>query len=80
MKILIPDIYGLYNNKNIKFPKKFKDFTIIWNLREALLLIANGDITDIAIPKEKLPGYDFGEFIDELFCNKQIDSIEVYNY
>jgi hypothetical protein len=76
MKILIADTYSLYNNnpRNVRFPKKYKSYKIIWDLREALLAIWQGDITHLAIPKLGTPGYDYPKFIEDMIKIKQIDS------
>jgi len=74
MKIIIADIYTFYihNSKDVLFPKKYKNYKIIWDLREALLTLWEGKITSLAVPKSGLPGYDYIEFIDNMFKIEQI--------
>lgn len=68
MKTIIADIYTFYihNSKNVSFPKKYKSYKIIWDLREALFALWEGKITELALPKLGTPGYNFEEFIDNL--------------
>lgn len=65
MKLIIADTYSFYihNSKNVQFPRQFKNYRIIWNMREALLEIWTGKVTELAIPELGTPGYDFIEFI-----------------
>lgn len=76
MKAIIGDIYTFYihNSKNTRFPKEFRNYKIIWNLREALLAIWQGEITDLAIPQLGTPGYDFEGFIDDMINMGQIEN------
>jgi hypothetical protein len=68
MKIIIADIYTFYvvNSKNTKFPKEYKSYKIIWNMRDALIELWGGRVTEVALPKLGLPGYDFLEFINNM--------------
>ena len=68
MKAIVADTYTFYvnNSRDVSFPKRFRSHKIIWNLREALLTIWEGDLTEIALPKLGTPGYDFEEFIDNM--------------
>ena len=68
MKAIVADIYTFYvnNSKDVSFPKRFRGYKIIWNLREALLTIWEGGVTEIALPKLGTPGYDFEEFISSM--------------
>lgn len=84
MKAIIADVYAFYinNSKNVKFPKIYKNYHIIWNLREALLVIWEGNITELAIPEAGTPGYNFEEFIDQMLEQGQIDKkpkLKYYN-
>ena len=74
MKAIVADIYTFYvnNSKDVSFPKRFRGHKIIWNLREALLTIWEGDLTEIALPKLGTPGYDFEEFIDNMIKIGQV--------
>ena len=74
MKTIIADIYTFYINasKDVSFPKKFRNYKIIWDLREALLTIWQGEITELALPKLGTPGYDFEGFIDDMIKVGQI--------
>ena len=75
MKVIISDIYTFYihNSKNTRFPKEYKNHKIIWNLREALLAIWEGEITELVIPELSTPGYDFEGFIDDMIRIGQIN-------
>lgn len=75
MKTIVADTYTFYvnNSKDVSFPKRFKSHKIIWNLREALLAIWEGKITEIVLPKLGTPGYDFEEFIDSMVKIGQIE-------
>ena len=74
MKAIVADIYTFYvnNSKDVSFPKRFRGHKIIWNLREALLAIWEGNLTEIALPKLGTPGYDFEEFIDNMIKIGQV--------
>jgi len=74
MKAIIADTYTFYvnNSKDVSFPKRFRSHKIIWNLREALLAIWEGNLTEIALPKLGTPGYNFEEFIDDMVKIGQI--------
>jgi len=76
MKVIVADTYSFYlhNSKNLKFPKQFRNFKIIWDMREALLAIWEGKITELAIPKLGTPGYDFEDFINKMV---KIDQIKI---
>lgn len=84
MKAIISDVYTFYihNSKNTKFPVEYKNHKIIWNLREALLTIWEGDITELVLPELGTPGYDFKEFINDMVKIGQIKDkpkIKYYN-
>ena len=84
MKTVVADIYTFYINasKDVSFPKRFRNYKIIWDLREALLAIWQGEITEIALPELGTPGYDFEEFIDNMVKIGQIKNkpkIHYYN-
>lgn len=68
MKTIIADTYCFYihNSRNTQFPKEYKNHRIIWNMREALLEIWKGNITELVIPELGTPGYDFVEFISDM--------------
>jgi hypothetical protein len=74
MKALIADTYAfnIFNSKHIQFPREFKNYKIIWNMREALLELWLGNITELAIPELGTPGYDFEEFINDMINLGQI--------
>lgn len=74
MKVIIADTYTFYihNSKDVLFPKKYRNYKIVWDLREALLALWEGKITKLAIPKLGLPGYDYIEFIENMFKIGQI--------
>ena len=76
MKTIIADTYCFYihNSRNTQFPKEFKNHKIIWNLREVLLEIWKGNITELVIPKLGTPGYDFPNFIKEMAKIGQIQT------
>ena len=68
MKTIVADIYTFYvhNSKDVSFPKRYKNYKIIWNMRDALIALWEGEITEIALPKLGTPGYNFEEFIDDM--------------
>ena len=74
MKAIIADTYTFYihNSRNTQFPREFRNYKIIWNMREALLDIWSGDITELAIPELGTPGYDFPKFIKDMVRIGQI--------
>lgn len=74
MKAIIADTYLFYvqNSRNTRFPKEFRGHTIIWNMREALLELWKGNITELVIPELGTPGYDFPEYIQSLIKIGQI--------
>lgn len=74
MKTIIADVYTFYihNSKNVSFPKKYKSYKIIWNLRDALFDLWDDQITEIVLPKLGTPGYNFEEFIDRMIELGQI--------
>lgn len=85
MKAIIADTYELYihNSKNTVFPKKYRNYKIIWNMREALLELWEGKITTLAIPEKGTPGYDFEGFIEDMIKIGQIQDspkIEYYKF
>jgi len=68
MKAIIADTYTFYihNSRDVSFPKRYRNYKIIWNLREALLALWEDKITEIVLPKLKTPGYNFEEFINDM--------------
>lgn len=82
MKVIVADtyIFNIYNSKNVKFPKQYKNHRILWDMREALLAIWEGKLTELAIPEEGTPGYDFPWFINEMVKQKQIESAPKLKY
>ena len=68
MKVLVADIYDLYVHKSrdVKFPLAYKQYKIIWNMREVLMEIWKGNITHLAVPELGTPGYDFPKFVQIL--------------
>ena len=84
MKAIVADTYTFYihNSRNTQFPKQFRGHKIIWNMREALLEIWKGDVTELAIPELGTPGYDFPDFIKKMKEMGQIETepkIRYYN-
>lgn len=84
MKVIVADTYTFYihNSRNTKFPKRFKNYKIIWNMREALLEIWGGEVEELAIPEAGTPGYDFPEFAKRMKEMGQIETepkITYYN-
>ena len=84
MRVIVADTYCFYihNSRNTQFPKQFRSYKIIWNMREALLELWKGNITEIAIPELGTPGYDFPNFIQDMMEIGQIKSrpkIKYYN-
>jgi len=82
MRVVISDIYifGVRNAKETQFPKKYRNYKIIWNMREVLLAIWEGNITHLAIPELGTPGYDFPGFIKEMVKIGQIKTIPKLEY
>lgn len=82
MKAILADTYCFYihNSRNTQFPKQFRGYKIIWNMREALLELWKGDITELAIPKLGTPGYDFPEFAKNLKEMGQIEAEPKFKY
>ena len=74
MKAIIADTFTFYihNSRNTQFPKEFRNHKIIWNMREALLTIWEGTITELVIPELGTPGYDFPGFIEDMINIGQI--------
>lgn len=74
MKAIIADTFTFYihNSRNTQFPREFRNHKIIWNMREALLEIWSGTITELAIPELGTPGYDFPGFIEDMINIGQI--------
>ena len=72
MNLVIVDTYEM-NLFNAKLPRKFsRGYQVAWDLREALLILWEGKVKKLAIPKGPLPGYDYEEFIEQLMKQKQI--------
>lgn len=82
MKAIIADTYAFYihNSKNVQFPRQFKNYKIIWNMREALLEIWTGKITELAIPELGTPGYDFPNFVQDMMEIGQINTRPKFIY
>jgi hypothetical protein len=82
MKVIIADTYCFYihNSRNTRFPKQFKNYRIIWNMREALLTLWEGNITEVVIPKLGTPGYDFPSFIESMKKMGQIKTEPTIKY
>lgn len=74
MKAIVADVYAFYlvNSRRVKFPKKYNKHHIIWDMRQALLEIWKGELTELVIPQQGTPGYDFVDFIDKLHKTGQI--------
>ena len=84
MKIIVADTYTFYihNSRNTQFPSEFKNHKIIWNMRETLLELWKGKITELVIPKLGTPGYNFPDFIEKMKKIGQITNdpkIKYYN-
>lgn len=82
MKVIIADTYMFYihNSRNTQFPKEFKNHRIIWNMREALLELWKGEITEIVIPELGTPGYDFPKFVQDMIEIGQIINRPKFRY
>lgn len=82
MKTIVADTYTFYvkNSKNTKFPKQFRNHKIIWNMREALLALWEGEITELVLPSLGTPGYNFEEFIKQMVEIKQIKKAPLIKY
>jgi len=74
MRAIIADTYCFYihNSRNTQFPKQFRNYKIIWDMREALVELWKGNITELAIPELGTPGYDFPGFIKDMVKIGQI--------
>ena len=74
MKAIVADVYTFYvqNSRNTRFPTEFKNHKIIWNMREALLELWKGTVTELVIPELGTPGYDFPSFIEDMVKVGQI--------
>lgn len=73
MKAIVLDAYQLKFDpyKKIDYPKKYKNYIKIVDFRDALLAIWQGKLEEIAIP-QIIPGYNFNEYIDELYKMGQL--------
>ena len=82
MKVIIADTYCFYihNSRNTRFPKQFKNYRIIWNMREALLSLWEGNVTEVVIPELGTPGYDFPSFIESMKKLGQIKAEPIIKY
>lgn len=83
MKVIVADVYSFLTNnpRNVRFPAKYKNYKILWDLRLTLFELWEGKVTHLALPKLGTPGYDFIEFIDKLHKLGQIKNkpkIEYY--
>ena len=76
MKAIVADTYTFYihSSRNVSFPKNFRSYKILWDLRDTLFAIWDNEITELALPKLGTPGYDFEEFIDNLIKIGQLES------
>lgn len=84
MKVIVADTYCFYihNSRNTQFPKQFRNYKIIWKMRDALFELFEGRVTELALPELGTPGYDFPEFIKALKDTGQIETepkIKYYN-
>lgn len=82
MKAIVADTYCFYtvNSRNTKFPKEYKNHNIIWDMRQALLDLWKGEITELVLPELGTPGYDFIEYIDSLVKIGQIKKKPTIKY
>lgn len=82
MKVIVADTCVFYtnNSKNTKFPKEFKNHRIIWNMRNALLELWQGKISELVLPELGTPGYDYVEFIDNLVNIGQLKNKPIIKY
>ena len=82
MKAIIADIYTFYihNSRNTQFPKEYRNHKIIWNMREALLEIWAGTLTELVIPEAGTPGYDFPSFVQDMIEIGQITIRPKFKY
>jgi len=82
MKIIAADIYELLvvNSRYAKFPKEFRSYKIVWNMRDVLFELWSGEVTDIAIPEKGTPGYDFPNFVQDMMQIGQIKSRPNFKY
>lgn len=74
MKAILADTYNLYivNSKNTRFPREYKNHKIIWNMREVLLAIWEGNLTELVLPELGTPGYDYEGFIEDMVKQGQV--------
>lgn len=82
MKAIVADTYSfyLYNSKNTRFPKEYKSHKIIWDMRETLLALWGGYITELVVPELGTPGYNFEEFADSMVEIGQIEKKPNFKY
>ena len=82
MKAIVADQYAFYihNSRNTQFPKEFKSHRIIWNMRETLLELWKGNITELVMPELGTPGYDLPEFVKEMVKIGQIKKEPTFKY
>lgn len=82
MKAIVADVYAfyLYNSKNTRFPKEYRNHKIIWDMREVLLALWENKITELAIPELGTPGYNFEEFTEDMIKIGQITKKPEFKY
>ena len=82
MKVIVADVYAfnIYNSNNTVFPKEYKNHKIIWNMREVLLEIWDGKITELVIPELGTPGYDFPNFVQSMIEIGQVKTKPNFKY
>jgi len=82
MKTIVADTYTFYihNSRNTQFPREYKNHRIIWNMRETLLELWKGHITELVIPELGTPGYDFPGFIKNMVKIGQIKKEPIIKY
>ena len=69
MNIILADVWDLTKARRENYPKNYK---VIWDPREVLVLIWQGKVNKLYKPREGTPGYDFAAFALKLYDNKGI--------
>jgi hypothetical protein len=72
MNLILADVWDLTKARKENYPKNYK---VIWNPVDVLILIWQGKVNKLYIPREGTPGYDFVSFAMKLHDNKGIKRI-----
>ena len=74
MQLYIDDYYNCMLTKKVDIDNKYSNYIRATDFRDALAILWLGGVDEVSLP-ETSPGYDFIQFIADIYTNNIIEEI-----